>query len=265
MNNTLIVDYLQEARVRYFASSPATRSLTTDGVVVVAHQVEYHAPVDFSREPLRVEVGIDEVGGSKIAIGYDLYHAGRSVATARSLVCAFDLGENRPRRLPEAPRSALRDVAAGWPPLRGLGAHEIAGRYHVHPVSVRWTDQDVYGHVNNVRFFDYVAEARIHMTTDADASAARMGAAAGVGHLWLIARQDVEYLRQVRYRPETYEVRTAVARIGRTSVTLVAEIHDPVADAVCARAHTVLVCADTAGRPVELPAALVANLGAYTL
>jgi acyl-CoA thioester hydrolase len=135
----------------------------------------------------------------------------------------------------------------------------------VHSVSTRWSDLDAYGHVNNVRFYDYVAEARIHMTTDADTSATRMSAAAEADHLWLIARQDMEYLRQMRYRPEPYEVWTSVARIGRTSVTLVAEIRDPVSDAPCARAHTVLVCAGDDGRPVRLPSSLRDGLGRYRL
>lgn len=263
MNNSLIVDYLQEGRVRYFGGMSATRSLTTDGVVVVAHQVEYHAPIDFSREPLRIEVGVESVGGSKVAIGYDLFQNARLVVTARTLLCAFHFGENRPRRLPDVPRAALRAIAGTWPSLREIGAFEVGDRYHVHSVSVRWSDLDVYGHVNNVRFYDYVAEARIHMTTDADTSATRMSAAAEADHLWLIARQDMEYLGQIQYRPEPYEVWTSVARIGRTSVTLVAEIRDVVRGVLCARAHTVLVCAGGDGRPTGLPASLKDGLRRY--
>lgn len=260
VNNTVVVDYLQEGRVQFFLATPDTPELTAGGIVVVAHQVEYLAPIDFSVEPLRLEVGVESTGGSKISLGYDLFQGDRPVATARSLLCAFDFATNRPRRLADDQRSALRARASRFAALRSIGSYEVGERYHVHPFSVRWSDQDINGHVNNVRFYDYVAEARIRMTSEADRSATRMSAGAHAGHLWLIARQDMEYLAQLQFRPEPYEVRTAVARVGRTSLTLVAEIVDPVNTAVCARAHTVLVCADPSGVPTSLPPALVEHL-----
>ena len=118
---------------------------------------------------------------------------------------------------------------------------------------VRWTDLDAYGHVNNVRFFDFVAEARVHMSSDADRSGNRMSAAEEVGQLWMVVRQDVDYLAQLDHRLEPYVTRVAVADIGRTSMTLVAEVTDPDAGTVFARARTVIVCGDQSGRPVPVP------------
>lgn len=264
VNNTLVVDYMQEARVRYFLESPAA-GLLTDGVVVVAHQVEYRAPIAFTPEPIQVELDVDHVGGSKIGIAYELTHEGRVVAVARTLLCAFDFEQNRPRRLPAPTREFLASEVRRAPELRPLGAFEVGDRHHLHELSVRWSDQDRYAHLNNVRYYDYIAEARVHMTTAADTSATRMSAAEEAGYLWLVVRQDLEYLRQLSYRIAPYQVRTAVAKIGRTSLTLVAEIFDPDTGIASARAHTVLVCADPTGAPTELPTELTANLGPYRL
>ena len=49
-----------------------------------------------------------------------------------------------------------------------------------------------------------------------------------------------------------------IARTGRTSVTIVAQIEDPLDDAVLTRTRTVLVCGDATGRPVPLPTSMVA-------
>lgn len=111
---------------------------------------------------------------------------------------------------------------------------------------------DAYGHVNNVRVFDYVAEARVRMNPDQDGPH-RMAAAAEAGITWMVARQDVDYLDQILLRPQPYRVRTAIGRIGRTSVTTVAEVVDPLDGRVLVRTRTVVVSGDRSGRPVPLP------------
>ena len=91
------------------------------------------------------------------------------------------------------------------------------------------------------------------MSSDADRSGNRMSAAEEVGQLWMVVRQDVDYLVQLDHRLEPYVTRVAVADIGRTSMTLVAEVTDPDAGTVFARARTVIVCGDQSGRPVPVP------------
>ena len=113
---------------------------------------------------------------------------------------------------------------------------------HTYEFIVRWSDLDPYGHVNNVRVFDFVAEARIRMNPHAS------------GNTWMVARQDVDYLGQITHRVEPYLVRSAIGRVGRTSLTIIAEVVDPIGGAVAARTATVLVCGDASGRPVPLPA-----------
>jgi acyl-CoA thioester hydrolase len=142
-------------------------------------------------------------------------------------------------------------------PFRSLGRWHVGGQAHEHAFVVRWSDLDPYGHVNNVRVFDYLAEARIRMNP-ADDGTTRMQTALADGLLWMVARQDVDYLGQINHRIEPYRVRSAVARVGRTSVTIVAQVEDPLDGTTLARARTVLVSGDATGRPVPLPEAMLA-------
>ena len=79
----------------------------------------------------------------------------------------FDLDAGRVRRLNEVERAAFEaylDPAEPLRPLPKVGVGESAARY---PLTVRWSDLDAFGHVNNVKFYDYVQEARVAIMTAA--------------------------------------------------------------------------------------------------
>lgn len=264
VNNAVYLDYLQEARADFLLHGTNSH-LLGGGVVVVGHQIEYHRPISFSPQPLQVEVWLTEVGASRFRLAYRLLHDGELCATARTTLCPFDFAEQRPRRLTPDERAHFAEVCLGAEPFRELEAPGLAGRGHQHQLKVRWSDLDSYGHVNNVRYFDYVQEARIAMTTAAAPSMARAGSqgehASMDEQMWLVASQDVDYLVQMDYRLQPYQVHTAPVRVGSSSLVLAAEVSDPQrpqADGsglVLARARTVLVCADGQGRPQTLPPA----------
>ncbi|HBX82910.1 MAG: thioesterase family protein [Propionibacteriaceae bacterium] len=252
VNNALIVDYLQEARVAYLLSGPNGHMLA-DGVVVVGHQVEYLRPAEFSRAPIEVELRVGKVGASKITYGYEVVQDSTTVARARTVVCPIDFSTGAPRRMTPEEREGLGGTSTHLEPLRDLGRWRVGENAHVHEFTVRWSDLDSYGHANNVRFFDYIAEARVHMSSDADPAAMRTAANADAEYLWLIVRQDVDYLAQLEHRLEPYAVRTAIAKLGTTSMTTVAEVMDPLDGRIFARSRTVIVTADRHGRPVAVP------------
>ena len=252
VNNAVLVDYLQEARVRFLLEGP-NAALLGNGIVVVGHQVEYLRPAEFSREPVAVELTVGKVGGSKITFGYEVLQDGLAVVRARTQVCLFDFEAGRPRRMTPGEREVFAALSHHVDPLRDLGEWRVGEAAHEHPFVVRWSDVDAYGHVNNVRFYDYIAEARIHMSTDADPVATRSAADAEAPYLWLVVRQDVDYLAQLEHRLEPYVVRTAIAKLGTTSMTIVAEITDPLDGRIFARSRTVLVVGDREGRPIPLP------------
>jgi acyl-CoA thioester hydrolase len=93
---------------------------------------------------------------------------------------------------------------------------------HVYQCQVRFSDVDVYGHVNNVKYFEYYQEARI----------AFILALAGGGYdaesslRQVVARIDVDYRRPILFRAEPYVVETWVTHIGTTSYDLSSRILD---------------------------------------
>jgi acyl-CoA thioester hydrolase len=92
----------------------------------------------------------------------------------------------------------------------------VSGGRHTYDCHVRFSDVDVYGHVNNVKYFEYYQEARIAFVLglgggrlDSDSSLRQV-----------VARIDVDYKRPLLFRPEPYVVETWVTRIGRSSYDL---------------------------------------------
>lgn len=251
VNNAVVADYLQQARVEWLLSG-SNAHLLGSSTMVVSHQVEYVGPVTFSLEPVEVDLQVSAVGAARFTLGYTLRQDGRELARARSLMCLFDFAAGRPRRMTSAERAWFVDQAVAVEPFASLGSWRVGERAHSYDLAVRWSDLDPYAHVNNVRVFDFVAEARIRMSPTDDGTS-RMEAAAAEGLMWVVARQDVDYLGQITHRIEPYRVRSAIGRVGRTSVTIIAQVEDPLAGGVLARTWTVLVCLDAAARPAPLP------------
>ena len=113
-------------------------------------------------------------------------------------------------------------------------------------IGTRWSDNDVYGHVNNVKYFEYLQEARIQLMR----RFSLLGEVSGM-HL-VVAQTDVDYKRPILFRSSPYLCRTWVSRIGRTSAVFDSVVYDD--DQVLARARVVVVCIDSAtGRPMLVP------------
>ncbi|HLM06791.1 MAG TPA: thioesterase family protein [Blastococcus sp.] len=104
---------------------------------------------------------------------------------------------------------------------------------HEHPVQLRWSDPDSYGHVNHARALSLLEDARLAIAATAP------GTVPGGQPDVILARLEVDYLRQLYYRVgEMLTVRSWVARIGTKSVTIRQELlqDDEVAirvDGVC--------------------------------
>ncbi|GAA2183320.1 hypothetical protein GCM10009785_26420 [Brooklawnia cerclae] len=261
VNNVMVAEYLQEARVRFLLPGPAG-TLLDNGCVVVGHQIAYRSPIMFDNEPLRVEVAVSELGAARFAVAYRVEQSGRTAVEARTTMCPFDLVRQTPRRLTADEHAFLAEWRVDAEPLRPLAAPVLNGRGTPLDVYTRWSDPDRYGHVNNVRFLDFALAGRVDMTSRADASMARVGMDNPDAVRWLIARQDIDYLAQLRYRLTPHRVLTAPFALGSTSISLTSEIIDPDDGTVCARARSVLVCADEQGSKRLLPGSARAALEA---
>ena len=145
------------------------------------------------------------------------------------------------------------------------------------PVSVRWTDLDAYGHVNNAAVVRLLEEARIAAFWQPPAEQIALGAPEPVAALpgggtgapiaTVIASQRLEYLRSLGHRRDGVIVRLWFSRIGAASLTvdyLVLTREDPEALAPYVKARTVVVMTDAAsGAPVRMEAAAREQLAAH--
>lgn len=109
---------------------------------------------------------------------------------------------------------------------------------HRYECNVRFSDVDVYGHVNNVKYFEYFQEARIAfiMALGRDLNDRSMRQVVG--------RIDVDYKRPILFRPEPYVIETWVTDIGRSSYGLESRIVDESDGQVYSKAAVRLVTFD---------------------
>jgi acyl-CoA thioester hydrolase len=111
---------------------------------------------------------------------------------------------------------------------------------------VRFSDVDVYGHVNNVKYFEYYQEARLAFLTS-------MGRDEHENRFAVVVAQvNVDYKRPILFRTDPYTVESWISRVGRSSFGLDAEIKD--GGTVLSRAEAVLVTFDLdtqAARPLS--------------
>ena len=120
--------------------------------------------------------------------------------------------------------------------------------WHRYACHVRFSDVDVYGHVNNVKYFEYYQEARIafiRSLVDGPEEAEALFAPTTTERQ-VVARIDVDYRRPILFRPEPYLVETEVTRIGGSSYDLACRIVDAPGDVgtVFSDAHVRLVAFD---------------------
>jgi acyl-CoA thioester hydrolase len=113
-------------------------------------------------------------------------------------------------------------------------------------VPLRWADQDSYRHLNNASVVTLLEEARVGLFFDAAAADGIDGFAAGL----LVVELNVQYRRQVSYRPQparvvlwTDDLRAASFRVGY-------ELHDGPAetDPVAVTAWTRMATFDLAAQ-----------------
>ncbi|MER7458375.1 thioesterase family protein [Micromonospora sp. NPDC126480] len=118
----------------------------------------------------------------------------------------------------------------------------MADRFIYH-CTLRWSDLDAYGHVNNSRFLTLYEEARVALMFAG-------GRAWGVGSFAdgvVIRRHEVDYLRPVAYAlgrataeaAPTVRIELWVAEVRAAAFTVAYEMYD--GDVLVSRARSVLV------------------------
>ena len=130
-------------------------------------------------------------------------------------------------------------------------AHRRAQYVHFLPIQTRWSDNDVYGHVNNVVYyswFDTVVNEYLIA-----AGALDIQASAVVG---LVVETQCNYFSELAF-PQRVDAGLRVAHAGRSSVRYELALFAADSDAASAQGHFVHVYVDRASRrPVPLPTPL---------
>lgn len=114
--------------------------------------------------------------------------------------------------------------------------------------TTRWRDNDVYGHVNNAVFYEYVDSAVNRWLIETRALEVPGGAVIG-----LVAASECMFFAGLGF-PEPVDAGLRAARIGRTSVTYEVGLFRGDAPSESARARFTHVCVGREDhRPVPLP------------
>jgi acyl-CoA thioester hydrolase len=256
VNNVVYVDYLQEARVSLLGvpagvnvegreSRPAE-----DGIVVVAHQIHYLSPLEFDFEPVRIETWATDIRAASFTLAYEIYREredGREVyVRAATVLAPYVFGAGTPRRLTREEKDRLqRYLEPAETALPEFSEpRPAAGREF--DLYTRFSDVDTYGHVNNVKYFEYFQEGRVVALRDL-----RSGEAAGTeAEPLVVAQADVSYLRPILFSLEPYALDTWVSHVGTRSMVLEGVIR--CGETVYARSRHVMVFFDPAtGRSRE--------------
>jgi acyl-CoA thioester hydrolase len=112
----------------------------------------------------------------------------------------------------------------------------------VHEVHMRWSDMDVFRHINNSAYLAYLEEARVAMFFQPHASFA-----SGT----VVARHEIDYLHPVVYHPEPLRLELWVEQVRGASFVVRYEVFD--GHTLAARAATRCVTFDFAtDRPRRL-------------
>jgi acyl-CoA thioester hydrolase len=121
---------------------------------------------------------------------------------------------------------------------------------HVSRVTLRWADNDAYGHVNNTVYyawFDTAVNAWLVGNGLLDI--------AGGNPIGLVVETGCRYFAPLSY-PGEVEILLAVEKLGRSSVTYRLGVFAPGSDQVSAEGHFTHVYVDRENRrPVALPQA----------
>jgi acyl-CoA thioester hydrolase len=268
VNNVTYVDYLQEARVDMLrihgSHGHGPQDDLAEGVVVVRHEVTYLRPLRFTFEPVMIECWVTEVRAASFTLAYEIYRESRSrpgernvYVRATTVLTPYVFATERPRRITAEERALLEGFLETEERPRPSRFVPVTPTELGHfPIHVRFSDVDVYGHVNNVKYFEYFQEARLlYLSSRLWGEVPEDVPRANI----VVAQTDVDYRQPILFRAEPYDCWSQVVRVGSRSLTLESEIRD--GETLLARARVTIVFVDPeTGRSAEPPEAYRAPL-----
>lgn len=122
-----------------------------------------------------------------------------------------------------------------------------------YPITIRWTDVDTYGHVNNVAIAGLIQEARTYFFREI--SWFEAGVSGFDGARVIVANQAIEYLAQIPYLAEPILIDVWVEKVSGADIIVAYKIYDPAHKKCYVQAITTMVfVAKDSNRPRRLDA-----------
>jgi acyl-CoA thioester hydrolase len=122
---------------------------------------------------------------------------------------------------------------------------------HFQPITTRWHDNDIYGHVNNVTYYSFFDSAVNSYLIERGGLDIHDGEVVG-----FVVSSSCDYFASIAY-PDLIEVGLRVGKLGNSSVEYELAVFRSGEDEACAAGRFVHVFVDRASnRPVSIPAGL---------
>ncbi|MFJ6002431.1 acyl-CoA thioesterase [Arthrobacter sp. NPDC092385] len=126
---------------------------------------------------------------------------------------------------------------------------------HTIPLQLRFGDEDSYGHVNNVRFLQFLEDARVLLMSEGRPGKSFMDLI-DPDHYTLVGRQEIEYRAPLNFSPAPAGVDVWVTKVGGSSFDLGYAVRDRVeaegSTTSAIAATTMVLVSRSTGRPVRL-------------
>jgi acyl-CoA thioester hydrolase len=119
-----------------------------------------------------------------------------------------------------------------------------------HPITTRWHDNDVFGHVNNVVYYSFFDTAVTSFLLERG-----LIALSGSGPVYVVAETACRFRREIAF-PDRVAVGMRIARLGSSSVRYDLAVFRDDDEAAAAEGHFVHVLVERpAMRPLPIPQA----------
>ncbi|WP_339523569.1 acyl-CoA thioesterase [Pseudomonas sp. EA_35y_Pfl2_R111] len=126
---------------------------------------------------------------------------------------------------------------------------------HFQPITTRWHDNDVYGHVNNVTYYSFFDSAVNSYLIEVGGLDIHNGEVVG-----FVVSSSCDYFASIAF-PECIEIGLRVGKLGNSSVQYELAVFKAGEDEACAAGRFVHVFVDrNSDRPVSIPENLRAAL-----
>jgi acyl-CoA thioester hydrolase len=122
---------------------------------------------------------------------------------------------------------------------------------HFQPITTRWHDNDIYGHVNNVTYYSFFDSAVNSYLIERGGLDIHEGTVVG-----FVVSSSCDYFASIAY-PDLIEVGLRVGKLGNSSVQYELAVFRAGEDEACAAGRFVHVFVDReSNQPVAIPAGL---------